>query len=342
MRFPNRLRLVSAVVMGLAASGAVWAQNDITLTPTAGAGIRLNDAAGQISLKVNADGTIVLPQVGTVSPQGQPLCYDTATGLVAPCAGGITGPTGATGPMGPTGPTGPIGMQGPAGAPGPVGPMGADGADGAPGAQGMQGPVGPAGPAGAAGVTGATGAIGMQGATGATGPMGATGPQGAPGQMGPIGMPGADGAPGMPGPPGPVGPTGPVGPMGPAGFDGADGVTGATGPMGATGATGATGPAGLGSAFPAKFGDGIATTAGTAASGSCVIGEMKLFAGNIYPSDVMPAKGQLLSISGNTALFGLLGTTYGGDGQWWFALPDLRGLGPGNTTWVICVSGIHP
>lgn len=48
----------------------------------------------------------------------------------------------------------------------------------------------------------------------------------------------------------------------------------------------------------------------------------------------LPANGQVLAISQNSALFALLGTTYGGDGQRTFALPDLRGraiIGAGNT-----------
>ena len=53
-----------------------------------------------------------------------------------------------------------------------------------------------------------------------------------------------------------------------------------------------------------------------------------LFAGNFAPRGWAFCQGQLLSISQNTALFSLLGTTYGGDGQTTFALPDLRGRAP--------------
>ena len=55
---------------------------------------------------------------------------------------------------------------------------------------------------------------------------------------------------------------------------------------------------------------------------------VKLFAGNFAPRGYAFCQGQILSISQNTALFSLLGTTYGGNGQTTFALPDLRGRVP--------------
>lgn len=55
------------------------------------------------------------------------------------------------------------------------------------------------------------------------------------------------------------------------------------------------------------------------------LGQITEFAGNFAPRGWAFANGQLLSISSNTALFSLLGTTYGGDGRTTFALPDLRG-----------------
>src|SRR5687767_11791868 len=58
------------------------------------------------------------------------------------------------------------------------------------------------------------------------------------------------------------------------------------------------------------------------------IGEIRLFAGNFAPRGWALCNGQLLSIAQNTALFSLLGTTYGGNGQTTFALPDLRGRVP--------------
>jgi microcystin-dependent protein len=58
------------------------------------------------------------------------------------------------------------------------------------------------------------------------------------------------------------------------------------------------------------------------------IGSIVLFAGNFAPRGWAFCQGQLLSISTNTALFSILGTTYGGNGQTTFALPDLRGRVP--------------
>jgi len=55
---------------------------------------------------------------------------------------------------------------------------------------------------------------------------------------------------------------------------------------------------------------------------------IKLFAGNFAPRGFAYCAGQILSISTNSALFSLLGTTYGGNGQTTFALPDLRGRVP--------------
>ena len=58
------------------------------------------------------------------------------------------------------------------------------------------------------------------------------------------------------------------------------------------------------------------------------IGQIMLFAGNFAPRGWAFCNGQLLSIAQNTALFSILGTTYGGNGQTTFALPDLRGRVP--------------
>ncbi|SOE20026.1 Microcystin-dependent protein [Spirosomataceae bacterium TFI 002] len=69
------------------------------------------------------------------------------------------------------------------------------------------------------------------------------------------------------------------------------------------------------------------------------IGEIILFAGNFNPRSWARCDGQLLAISQYSALFSLLGTTYGGDGRSTFALPDMRGrvatgvgTGPGLST----------
>lgn len=61
------------------------------------------------------------------------------------------------------------------------------------------------------------------------------------------------------------------------------------------------------------------------------LAEVRIFAGSYEPLSWQFCQGQLLSISVNTALFSLIGTIYGGDGQSTFALPDLRGRVPVGT-----------
>lgn len=58
------------------------------------------------------------------------------------------------------------------------------------------------------------------------------------------------------------------------------------------------------------------------------VAEIRMFAGNFAPKGWAMCNGQLLPISQNTALFSLLGTTYGGDGKSTFALPNLQGSTP--------------
>ena len=58
------------------------------------------------------------------------------------------------------------------------------------------------------------------------------------------------------------------------------------------------------------------------------VGEIRMFGGNFAPAGWMFCEGQLLPISENETLFQLIGTTYGGDGESTFALPDLRGRVP--------------
>ena len=58
------------------------------------------------------------------------------------------------------------------------------------------------------------------------------------------------------------------------------------------------------------------------------VGEIRMFGGNFAPAGWMFCEGQLLPIAENETLFQLIGTTYGGDGQATFALPDLRGRLP--------------
>src|SRR4028118_1439713 len=58
------------------------------------------------------------------------------------------------------------------------------------------------------------------------------------------------------------------------------------------------------------------------------VGEIRMFAGNFAPVGWLFCEGQLLPISENETLFQLIGTTYGGDGESTFGLPDLRGRLP--------------
>jgi microcystin-dependent protein len=58
------------------------------------------------------------------------------------------------------------------------------------------------------------------------------------------------------------------------------------------------------------------------------VGEIRMFAGNFAPAGWMFCEGQLLPIAENDTFFALIGTTYGGDGQSTFGLPDLRGRVP--------------
>ena len=74
--------------------------------------------------------------------------------------------------------------------------------------------------------------------------------------------------------------------------------------------------------------------------GEPYIGEIRMFAGNFAPNGWMTCEGQTLAISENDALFTLIGTTYGGDGQSTFNLPNLAsrvpihfGTGPDGTTY---------
>ena len=104
------------------------------------------------------------------------------------------------------------------------------------------------------------------------------------------------------------------------------------------------------SLLAAKGAPGVAAGLGTATnqatvgmtSGSCVLGQILLFAGDLYSKDTVPASGQTLNINTNQALFSLLGTTYGGNGVTTFALPNLQSLAPDHMTYTICIFGTFP
>lgn len=260
---------------------------------------------------------------------------------------GDTGATGATGPTGPAGPQGPQGVKGDTGATGATGPQGPQGLKGDTGATGPQGPQGLKGDTGA---TGPQGPQGLKGDTGATGPQGPQGLTGATGPQGPTGdivnrwkaawsstatyttgdlvsysgttyrnktgtntttAPATDttnwevfAQKGATGATGPAGPTGPQGPQGLQGDPGATGPAGPQGPQGVKGDTGATGPQGPSGA---------------------ITGEIKMWPTSTNPSGYALCDGTALSRTTFSALFAVIGTTYGaGDGSTTFNLPDFR------------------
>ena len=96
--------------------------------------------------------------------------------------------------------------------------------------------------------------------------------------------------------------------------------------------------------FQARFGETRTIAPGRGAE--CTLGDVWLTAIATFGPGI-PADGRLLSIAQYTALFSLLGTTYGGDGRTTFALPDLRDVAPRSAdgrslNYVICVFGIFP
>ena len=70
------------------------------------------------------------------------------------------------------------------------------------------------------------------------------------------------------------------------------------------------------------------TAAGLASAEAQYLSEVRLFGSNFCPVGWLKADGRLMEIAQNTALFSLLGTTYGGDGKRTFALPNLTGRAP--------------
>jgi hypothetical protein len=183
-----------------------------------------------------------------------------------------------------------------------------------------------------------------------TGPPGPPGPPGKDGTNGTNGTNGVDGAPCLPsipacvGPPGPAGKDGADGAPGPAGPPGPKGDTGDTGPAGPQGLQGPQGPAGTDATADTYVGQFGTNTGGARAASStvCTLGQIRLTASPSLTAGGVPADGQILPINLNTALFSLLGTTYGGNGVTTFALPDLRSITPNNMTYSICVSGVFP
>ena len=130
---------------------------------------------------------------------------------------------------------------------------------------------------------------------------------------------------------GPKGPPGRIGRMGPKGISkrGPPGRRGLPGPRGAKGERGLPGP------------QGQIGPQGQEGLNKPFIGEIRLFGGNFAPRDWALCGGQL-SIADNTALFSILGTTYGGDGRTTFGLPDLSDHRPGDVHYIIALQGFYP
>ena len=74
-----------------------------------------------------------------------------------------------------------------------------------------------------------------------------------------------------------------------------------------------------------------------------ILGQIRLFAFNFVPKGWMLCDGKSLPINQYSAVFALLGTTYGGDGVTKFALPDLKGKEPiAGSAYCICMQGVFP
>jgi microcystin-dependent protein len=98
------------------------------------------------------------------------------------------------------------------------------------------------------------------------------------------------------------------------------------------------------------FGGGVTPTGAPSGGGTCVLGQIQLFAdasAETLPPNYVLANGQVMSISLNTALYQTIGTTYGGDGNSTFKLPNLqaadpKGDGPAAPAYAICIAGTFP
>jgi microcystin-dependent protein len=197
------------------------------------------------------------------------------------------------------------------------------GGTGPQGDQGEQGKLGDVGPQGEQGKLGDAGPQGEQGK------LGDVGPQGEQGKLGPAGPQGVQGK---------IGPQGEQGKLGPQGDQGVQGKLGPQGPVGGTGDNVVFTPSAHNNMQPYTAINYIIALQGTFPSRDSaepLLGEIFMFAGNFAPRGFAFCNGQLLPIASYSALFSLLGTTYGGDGRTTFALPDLRGRAPihsGNST----------
>lgn len=210
--------------------------------------------------------------------------------------------------------------------------------------QGVQGEKGDKGDPGIQGPPGPKGDQGEQGVQGPKGDQGDQGIQGPKGDQGEQGIQGLKGDQGDQGEKGDKGDKGDQGEQGPPGADGEDGADGAALTNGSIAGQlllwrGNSWVAALPSPQqiivdnmqPYAAINYVIALEGIYPSRNALepfIGEIYMFAGNFAPRGYALCDGQLLSIAQNTALFSILGTTYGGNGQTTFALPDLRGRAP--------------
>jgi len=72
------------------------------------------------------------------------------------------------------------------------------------------------------------------------------------------------------------------------------------------------------------------------------IGQIQAFPFSFAPQGWLPCNGQLMLIQQNTALFQLIGITYGGDGQTTFALPQIAPIAPQGPSYFIAIEGVYP
>ena len=281
--------------------------------------------AGAPAVIVSASSTEIIATVSTGSyPAGDYLLtvsrgngqsqndeYDLTIGAVGP-----RGEQGSQGEQGKLGAPGGQGVQGKLGPPGEQGVQGKMGDLGEPGRQGEQGKLGSPGEQGFQGKMGDPGEPGRQGFQGKIGSPGEPGRQGFQGKMGVPGMPGGQGEQGKLGPPGEQGEQGKMGPEGPVGGTGDNVAVNLPEHPSWQPSIAINYIIALQGIFPSRN------------SNDPFLGEIFLFAGNFAPRGFALCDGQLLSIASNSALFSILGTTYGGDGETTFALPDLRGRAP--------------
>jgi hypothetical protein len=75
---------------------------------------------------------------------------------------------------------------------------------------------------------------------------------------------------------------------------------------------------------------------------TCTLGEVLLMGGSTLGANMIPADGQLLSPTAQTALFSLYGTRYGGNGTTTFGVPNLKSAAPNGLTYAICLTGVFP